>query len=520
MSNFEDYDLTRGAGTRSRANRTPNRVNNGAPRRRPDSQYSQGQMNYDYDMSLDDEMDMYNYDLQGEAMDQRMPRQGVSRQGTARSAGARTGASRQGQPRRSSQPVRHSASHPGTRSSSSRSGRGGSSRPSSAGASRRPSSSKKGNTSRKNKKKKTRRTVIVVEVVILLVLALVFFLWNKISKIDTGITYEKETNDLDEATVELLSNYTTIALFGVDNRSTGNTDSGNSDTIMIAAINNDTKEVKLVSVQRDTYLKVEDDKYRKCNYAYGHSGPDGACNMLNANLDISVDGFVAVDFWTLATIVDDLGGLELEITQKMINTDNPDTHQNALAGYIAEVENVLNYHPDEEDGWKKSDCYFDSPGTYKLNGAQVVGYCRNRYAVDNDYGRAANQRMVVNMIVEKAKKADLVTLNKITDHVFEKMSTNLSKTQLISMATAVKDYEIVGSSGFPFDLTTGTFGSKGSLVVPCTLSTNVVKLHEYLYDQQDYTVTESVQAISDKVSSDTGTSEGSATVNQTPDSSQ
>ena len=172
MSNFEDYDLTRGAGTRSRANRTPNRVNNGAPRRRPDSQYSQGQMNYDYDMSLDDEMDMYNYDLQGEAMDQRMPRQGVSRQGAARSAGARTGAPRQGQPRRSSQPVRHSASHPGTRSSSSRSGRGGSSRPSSAGASRRPSSSKKGNTSRKNKKKKTRRTVIVVEVVILLVLAL------------------------------------------------------------------------------------------------------------------------------------------------------------------------------------------------------------------------------------------------------------------------------------------------------------------------------------------------------------
>ena len=85
------------------------------------------------------------------------------------------------------------------------------------------------------------------------------------------------------------------------------------------------------------------------------------------------------------------------------------------------------------------------------------------------------------------------------------------------MATDVKDYSIVDSTGFPFDLTTGTYGSKGSLVVPCTLSTNVVKLHEYLYDQDDYKVTESVETISNKVSNDTGTSEGSATVNQSSD---
>jgi len=497
MSNFEDYDLRMSGRTRGRSTGSTNRSNNGQTRSR--AGYESNNNRVSYDLSLDD-IDMYEY---GSESYEGQPRRSAS-QSASRSAS------------RSRSAAPHSASAPGVRRGSSskhKSSKSGSSRrPSSS--SRKPSGRKGG---KKNKRKKARTAIIVVEIVIILVLLLVFFLWNKVDKINSGMKYEAETNDLDEETVELLSNYTTIALFGVDNRSSGNTDSGNSDTIMIAAINNDTKEVKLVSVQRDTYLKVTSDKYRKCNYAYNAGGAESACNMLNENLDISIDAYVAVDFYALATIVDDLGGLELEITSKMINTDNPKTNQNALAGYIAEVENVLDYYPNEEDGFKMSDCYFDSPGTYTLNGAQVVGYCRNRYAVNNDYERAENQRLVVKLIIEKAKKADIATLNKITDDVFPSISTSLSSTQIISMASSVADYSIVDSTGFPFDLTTGTYGSKGSLVVPCTLTTNVTKLHEYLYNQTDYDTTDAVDAISDKIQNDTGTSEGSATVNQESD---
>lgn len=502
MSNFEDYDLRASGRPRSRSTGSANRMNNGSTRSRSNYSNSTGNR-VSYDLTLDD-IEMYEYG--SEEMHQGQPRRSAS-QSSSRSAS------------RSAAP--HSASAPGVRRGSSskhKSSKSGSSRrPSSS--SRKPSGKKGG---KKNKKRKTRRAIIVVEIVLIIVLLLVFFLWNKIDKINSGQTYEVATNDLDEETVELLSNYTTIALFGVDNRSTGNTDTGNSDTIMIAAINNDSKEVKLVSVQRDTYLKMSEDTYRKCNYAYNHpgsysNGAEAASNMLNENLDIKIDAYVAVDFYALATIVDDLGGLELEITSKMINTDNPATNQNALAGYIAEVENVLKYYPNEEDYFKMSDCYFDAPGTYTLNGAQVVGYCRNRYAVNNDYERAENQRLVVKLIIEKAKKADIATLNKITDDVFPSISTSLSSTQIISMATAVGDYSIVDSTGFPFDLTTGTYGKKGSLVVPCTLTTNVTKLHEYLYDQSDYDTTDEVDAISDKIQNDTGTSEGSATVNQESD---
>ena len=372
-----------------------------------------------------------------------------------------------------------------------------------------------------SKKKKLRRTIFVVEIVLIIILLIIFFFWNKFGKVnwDNINMDEIEVNNLDTETEELLSNYTTIALFGVDNRSNGNLDSGNSDTIMIVSINNDTKEVKMVSVQRDTYLQITEGTYRKANYAYNHGGVETAISMLNTNLDLKISGYVSVDFYALATIVDDLGGLELEITQKMIDTDNPETGQNALAGYIAEVENVLDYYPDEEDGWKYSDCYFSSPGTYTLNGAQVVGYCRNRYAVDNDYGRAENQRTVIKLIIEKAKSASLSQLNDIANDVFPSISTSLTLSQCLSMVASVGDYEIVESSGFPFTLKTTTINSTtGSVVVPCTLSSNVSQLHEMLYDQEDYDPTDDmVDVISDYIVSQTGFTEDSADITQESD---
>ncbi len=514
MSNFEDYDLRRSSGAtrsarptnRTSANRASGRPTSG----RPVSRSYGRDADISPDLSLDDEIDLYDYDLQSESMSARRPSGSRSASGSrprssASSHRTSAAAAHSSSARRKKKPSSHS-SRP-TRSTSSSRGRN-------------VPSGRKGS-GRNGKKKKTRRTIIVVEIVVLLLLLLIFFFWNKFGKVnwDNINMDEIEVNNLDTETEELLSNYTTLALFGVDNRSNGNLDSGNSDTIILVSINNDTKEVKMLSVQRDTYLQITEGTYRKCNYAYNHGGVETAISMLNTNLDLKISGYVSVDFYALATIVDDLGGLELEITQKMIDTDNPETHQNALAGYIAEVENVLNYYPNEEDGWKYSDCYFDSPGTYTLNGAQVVGYCRNRYAVDNDYGRAENQRAVIKQIIEKAKKANVATLNDIANDVFPSISTSLSLSQVLSMAASVGDYEIVDSTGFPFALKDTTISkTTGSVLVPCTLSSNVSQLHEFLYDQTDYDPTDDmVDVISDHIVNETGFTEDSATVTQTTD---
>ncbi|MBE5914636.1 MAG: LytR family transcriptional regulator [Pseudobutyrivibrio ruminis] len=516
MSNFEDYDLRRSSGaTRSArpTNRTSaNRASGRPATGRPVSRSYGRDADISPDLSLDDEIDLYDYDLQSESMSARRPsgsrsasgsrpRSSASSHRTSAAAAHSSSAKRKKKPSSS-----HSSSRPTRNTSSSRG--------------RNVPSGRKGS-GRNGKKKKTRRTIIVVEIVVLLLLLLIFFFWNKFGKVnwDNINMDEIEVNNLDTETEELLSNYTTLALFGVDNRSNGNLDSGNSDTIILVSINNDTKEVKMVSVQRDTYLQITEGTYRKCNYAYNHGGVETAISMLNTNLDLKISGYVSVDFYALATIVDDLGGLELEITQKMIDTDNPETHQNALAGYIAEVENVLNYYPNEEDGWKYSDCYFDSPGTYTLNGAQVVGYCRNRYAVDNDYGRAENQRAVIKQIIEKAKKANVATLNDIANDVFPSISTSLSLSQVLSMAASVGDYEIADSTGFPFALKDTTISkTTGSVLVPCTLSSNVSQLHEFLYDQTDYDPTDDmVDVISDHIVNETGFTEDSATITQTTD---
>ncbi len=516
MSNFEDYDLRRSSGT-GRNPRPANRASayrtsgGTAPR-------SYGRdADISPDLSLDDEIDLYDYDLQSETMSQRRP-------SGSRPSGSRPSGSR---PRSASSSHRTSAAaaHPSASKKRKKPAASHPSRPTRNSAPARgknvPSGRKGGGKNGRGGKKKARRNIIVVEIVVLLLLLVIFFLWNKFGKVnwDNINMDEIEVNNLDTETEELLSNYTTLALFGVDNRSNGNLDSGNSDTIILVSINNDTKEVKMLSVQRDTYLQITEGTYRKCNYAYNHGGVETAIGMLNTNLDLKISGYVSVDFYALATIVDDLGGLELEITQKMIDTDNPETHQNALAGYIAEVENVLNYYPNEEEGWKYSDCYFDSPGTYTLNGAQVVGYCRNRYAVDNDYGRAENQRKVIKLLVEKAKKADVATLNKIADDVFPSISTSLSLSQVLSMAASVGDYEIVDSTGFPFALNAKTISkTTGSVLVPCTLTSNVVQLHEFLYDQQDYDPTDDmVDVISDHIVNETGFTEDSATITQTTD---
>ncbi len=506
MSNFEDYDLRSGknrTNSRSGATRTGSRTGSRTNSSRSTGRSYNRESDISPNLSLDGELEMYDYDLESGTASRHS-----STSGSHKASGSRPSASKSGS---------HSSGH---KKSSSHSG----SRSSRGGSSSRSSSSAKRPSGKKTKKKKTRRIIIVIEVVILLLLLVIFFFWSKFGKVnwDNIDMDEIEVNNLDTETEELLSNYTTIALFGVDNRSNGNLDSGNSDTIILVSINNDTKEVNMVSVQRDTYLKVADDTYRKCNYAYNHGGVEQAINMLNTNLDLKISGYVSVDFYALALIVDDLGGLELEITQKMIDTNNPETGQNALAGYIAEVENVLNYYPDKEDGWDINDCYFDSPGTYTLNGAQVVGYCRNRYAVNNDYGRAENQRQVIKLIVEKAKSADLSTLNKIADDVFPEISTSLSLSQCLSMATSVGDYSIADSTGFPFSLKQATISKKtGAVLVPCTLTSNVVELHKFLYDQDDYDATDDmVDVISDYIVSQTGYDEDDADITQTTDDSE
>ena len=142
------------------------------------------------------------------------------------------------------------------------------------------------------KKKRQRKIMLVVlEILVLLLLAIVLFIVVKFSKIEKDSSFNQDDIEINEGlsqeSKEIMENYTTIALFGLDNRSNGNLSKGNSDVIMIASINNDTHGVKLVSVYRDSYLDIGNNTYRKCNSAYANGGPEQAICIFGGRFIVS-----------------------------------------------------------------------------------------------------------------------------------------------------------------------------------------------------------------------------------------
>ena len=260
--------------------------------------------------------------------------------------------------------------------------------------------------------------------------------------------------------------------------------------MIIASINNDTKEVKLVSVYRDTYLRIGEDEegngiYNKANSAYAKYGPEGFMRMLNSNLDLNVTYFVTVDFQAVAEAVELLGGIDEELSEEEI------IHLNNYCKETAEVTG-MDYEPLEEVA-----------GVHHLNGVQTVAYARIRYTVGDDFRRAARQREVIYKIVEKAKNADVGTLTKILDEVFPSIKTNMSKADILSMGLSMLSYDIADQAGFPHDHVYGE-NVKNAMngldcVVPVTLESNVIWLHEFLYPEDAYEPSENVKAYSNRI---------------------
>ena len=116
---------------------------------------------------------------------------------------------------------------------------------------------------------------------------------NKIQKIEVKKETLKESITEE---VEHKSGYLNVAVFGLDSRD-GSLDKGNrSDTIMIVSLNQETYEVKMVSVYRDTFMRLKDGSYNKANAAYSYFGPDGGVALLNENMDLNIEKYVSVNF--------------------------------------------------------------------------------------------------------------------------------------------------------------------------------------------------------------------------------
>ena len=353
---------------------------------------------------------------------------------------------------------------------------------------------------RKKKSKKRNRRIIlfVAEMMLLVVLLVVLYGVLKVDKVDK-ISIDREdivVNEHVENNVEL-KGYRNIALFGVDSRDNSLGKGNRTDTIMIASVNEDTKEVKLLSVYRDTYLNLGNDRYNKSNGAYSQGGPEQAINMLNMNLDLNIEDYITIGFTGLIDVIDAIGGVEINVLQEEIRHLN--NYQISMVGTTTDgrtfvAEEGRDYIPVTTSGYQT------------LNGLQATAYCRIRY-VGDDFMRTQRQREVLGLVLEKAKKVSPATLNKILDKVLPNISTSLDIDEMVAVLSEISKYNIVGKDGFPFEqyrVTGNLGGNVGSAVIPVNLEANVRELHNFLFDAKDYELSEEVRAYSRKISSDTG----------------
>lgn len=321
-------------------------------------------------------------------------------------------------------------------------------------------------------------------VALALVASGVVYVAAKLGKIDTKEIPEEDiviNAEAEEAGV----GFTNVALFGVDSREGDLAEGTRTDCIIVGSLNNETKEIRMASVYRDTLLDVGNGELQKCNAAYSYGGPEQAINMLNQNLDLDIQKYVTVDFSVVAEVVDLLGGVDIDVQEEEVQYLNQ---------YIDETGAVAG----------KEVHYVEQGGLQTLDGVQATTYARIRSTAGGDFTRTERQRLVIEKMVEKLKTSNLATINDIIDKVLPSISTNFTSAEILSYAKDFAKYTLGENTGFPIDKTTDTISGLGSIVIPVTLADNVQKLHEFLYGTADYAVSSTVQGISGSIVSRIG----------------
>ena len=354
---------------------------------------------------------------------------------------------------------------------------------------------RKGAAKRKGSARQKRKMVLFgFEIaVIMIMLGVLYLVMNessegpKMAELDPQVLEIHEEIQLLKEEGGTMQGYKNIALFGLDAESESQLyKSSHSDSIMIASVNMDTGDIKLVSVYRDTYLNLGTDYYWKATQAYFSGGAEQAVKMLNMNLDMDITDFVAVGYKGLRDVIDGLGGIYIDVDSVELQHIN---------NYQIGVSTVLkcDYTPVKETGYQL------------LDGLQATAYCRIRYGGGDDFKRTSRQREVLKALEERAKETDLVTLTKVFNDCIGNIYTSLDSKDILELLADIGKYSIVEENGFPQEefRTVGNIGAKGSCVIPTDLESNVVWLDQFLFDDEDYTVTESVKEYGKQIETET-----------------
>lgn len=265
-----------------------------------------------------------------------------------------------------------------------------------------------------------------------------------------------------------------IALFGVDTRRS-NSFKGNSDTIMVLSIDKVHNKVKITSVMRDSLVVIDGHKWGayKINSAYG-KGPTNAIKVLNSNFGLDIREYATVNFNGMAHIIDEMGGIEVDVTKGEVKDANK---------HIKYQAKRMGEDPD----------YIDKAGLQTLNGMQAVAWARIRHVQTSDgttadFGRTDRQRYVMEQLFNKLLTLEVSRYPSLIKTLLPYVETSLSYSDLINLAsvlqstglnfeqTRVPQSEYVINSGYNFH---------GASTVYYNLEYATKVMHAFIYDDID-----------------------------------
>ena len=305
-----------------------------------------------------------------------------------------------------------------------------------------------------NKAKNIFRAIIAV--ILVAVIGAGCFVGNAMGK----VTYDDKRKNQYVSRSDLAhsSSVTNILLLGVDARNPKDDTASRSDSMMLISIDKAHNCVKMVSFLRDTWVYIPCiDKKQRLNAACQYDGYNGVVDTIEYNFGIDIDGYVVADFEMFKVLVDSIGGVEVEVSEK---------EAKEVTSHKGRYGNV------------KLDA-----GKYKLTGEQALAYCRIR-KIDTDFMRAYRQRTVMQAILKSVKSANPIKLVSMASKAAPYIETNLSKTKIIS--SGLKALPCIGDMAevrVPFDGTWQYATIGGASVITIDVDKNKEQLKDLIYNK-------------------------------------
>ena len=295
-------------------------------------------------------------------------------------------------------------------------------------------------------------TIALISILIIIPLMGIGYVYFKLNSMYDKEEAKQINTTIEESEKNKKNGITNILLVGVDGN---NMEKGNrSDAMMIATIDEKNKDIRITSLARDTYVDIEGYSTEKLTHAYAYEGASLLINTIKNNFGIDVDKYVAVSFESFEKIIDILGGVEINVSEKE----------------VSQINGVNN------------------SGIQTLNGSQALAYSRIRY-IDSAYERDNRQRTVIEALYNKFANGSSGNIMDIANEVLRYTKTNMAPLEIVSIANKaikIKDTDF-DQVEFPFEEARkdNNISEKG-WVIEWDKDYNKDKLNKFIYDYANY----------------------------------